>query len=160
VALDVSWATRAIARAVFRTMIPSYVRQGFSANAMILDARKYMPMYQRSTMLQDIRQFQGLFVGEKTQGALNRDKSIPLSKMPAVDYGDRPKYRVYGTTQVVNQYTGEVQSGMVSFFTNRHYSPEGYSNWMEDQIDLEECLPGWSLSGVDFRVVERNSRWL
>jgi len=157
VALDVSWATRAIARAVFRTMIPSYVRQGFSANAMILDARKYMPMYQRSTMLQDIRQFQGLFVGEKTQGALTRDKSIPLSKMPAVDYGDRPKYRVYGTAQFINPETNEVKSAPISFFTNRHYSPQGYENYMKDQVDVDEYIPGWDLLGVDFRVAERNS---
>jgi hypothetical protein len=124
---------------------------------MILDARKYMPMYQRSTMLQDIRQFQGLFVGEKTQGALTRDKSIPLSKMPAVDYGDRPKYRVYGTAQFINPETNEVKSAPISFFTNRHYSPQGYENYMKDQVDVDEYIPGWDLLGVDFRVAERNS---
>ena len=156
-ALDVSWATRAIARAVFRAMIPSYVSRGFSANAMILDARKYMPMYQRSTMLQDIRQFQGLFVGEKTQGALTRDKSIPVSKMPAYDYGDRPKYRVHGMAQFINPETNELKSAPMSFFTNRHYSPEGYEHFMEDRVDMDEYIPGWNLLGVDFRVVERNS---
>ena len=156
-ALTFSWATQAIARAVFRTMIPSYVRQGFSANAMILDARKYMPMYQRSTMLQDIRQFQGLFVGEKSQGVMSRTAAIAESKMPAVDYGDRAKYRVYGTAQFINPETSEVQSAPISFFTNRHYSPQGYENFMSGQVDVDEYIPGWNLLGVDFRVVERNS---
>uniref|UniRef100_A0A6H1ZPB0 Capsid protein n=1 Tax=viral metagenome TaxID=1070528 RepID=A0A6H1ZPB0_9ZZZZ len=155
--LSAKSVTSAIARAIFRTMIPSYVRQGFSANAMILDARKYMPMYQRATMLQDIRQFQGLLTGERVQGVMDRTRVISAAKMPSVDYGDRPKYRLWGTARFENPETSEEKAAYVTFYTNRNYSPQGYEAFMTDQIDVDEYIPGWVLLGVDFRVVERNS---
>ena len=148
----------ALSRAMFRVMIPSYLRAGFSANAMILDARKYMPMYQRSLMLQDIRRFQGLFVGQSSQAKLDRTKEIPLSKMPSVDYGNRPAFRVYGEAHFVNPMTGEDRPVTVSFFTDRHYGIEAYEDYMNDQVDMEDYIPGWTIGGVDFIVAERNAQ--
>lgn len=157
ISLSRAEATSAISRALFRAVIPTYLRQGLSANAMILDFRGYGLGYRRSAMLQDIRQFQGFFVGEARQKSISRTNPVPLSVTPSHDYGAKPDYRVYGYANWEHPETGEVRSTPVSFFTDQHLSPEQYEDFMGVEMEISDSEPGWNFLNADFRMIERNA---
>lgn len=148
----------AVSRVFFRMLIPTYITQGFSANAMILAFRKIQPAYQRQIMLQDIRTFTGLFAGQKQQSLLKPDTMVPESMMGIYYHPSPAKYRVTLDVNITNRFTGAPDKISWSYYTNEELSPHEYAK-VDTSFMEEESLPvGWNLGSVDFRVVQRAAK--
>jgi len=148
----------AVSRVFFRMLIPTYISQGFSANAMILAFRKIQPAYKRQIMLQDIRTFTGLFAGQKQQALLKPDTMVPEGMMGTFYHTSPAKYRVTLDVNIRNRFTGEPDKLAWSYYTDEELSPREYAKVDTEEMESDSLPAGWDFVGVAFKVVQRAAK--
>lgn len=147
------------ARALFRVLLPTYVRTGRSMNYMIRDAMRLGISYRRTDMLGDIRYFQNWFKFEALTSKLPKDQRVPPHLMSEVDLTRSRKYRAFGEATYEHPITKATFSKDVSIYDNTRRSPIAYEEKMIQEIEEDPSQAGWNLVDVRFRVVEHNQGW-
>lgn len=141
---------------MFNYLIPSYLKQGLSGNAMIQDARRLGISYRVQTMKQDIARATGLTYGQKVQELLKSVTIIPHSAMPVDPYSRQSQYRVLFNINLKNRITGETDTMSASYYTDQQLSKEEYMDMSLGMLDPETVPSGWSPVSTDFVVVSRS----
>lgn len=147
------------ARALFRILLPTYVRTGVSMNFMIRDAKRLGISFRRSDMLGEIRYFQNWFKFEALTSKLPKDTRVPPHLMSEVNLTRSAKYRAFGEATYEHPITGATFTKDVSMYDDTRRNPIGYEEKMIEEIEEDPSQAGWNLVDVRFRVVEHNQGW-
>lgn len=144
-------------RAVWRMLAPSLYEQGFSfRGAMAVMRESYGPL-RTATALTDWRSILGLIKGEYAARSVDPVKKFPQNKMVETDLGRAYKYRIYGQATYTDIMTGESTTKMVSMYTNKWLSKDGWAAEYERWIEKESYETGWKLTKIDMKVTEHNA---
>lgn len=150
----------AVARALFRALIPSWVEMGLSASGMVREARALgVPTYRNIDMLADIREFQGFMRRESLVTKWDVNKVPHHGLMTEVGLRRDRRYRIFSNVTTQDRITGEVDTHLVSFYSDEKKS---FAEWESDyQSMVEESAydPGVDILYMQTRAVEHNKGW-
>lgn len=146
-------------RAIARASIPSLVKQGFGANAIIASLRHHGLGYRRTVMLGDIRTLSGLMKKEGAMMAFASTKLIPRGLMVESTYRSARRYLIRGKMTTVLEATGEEVTQVVSWFSNTLMTKD---QWLDKFMAayLERAYaPGVTIKHVEVASVEHKMGW-
>jgi hypothetical protein len=146
----------AILRAIFRAAIPDFLRKGFSANAMIREARSWGVSYRRTDMLNDVREFMGRFVNEERVKSLARNEIPRPWHMTEVDFRRLRNYRVWGDAEYYNPLTGQTSTQLISFYDDELRTEEEWEAEFAKQKEEAQYKTGIEFVSFNMRYLEHN----
>lgn len=145
-------------RAWGRLLIPHFVQQGLSANAIIREVKKALGGrgWRRQVMLADIREAMGIMRLEKVVRGLPRDKRPPKSAMVETDLRRPRKYRVFADAEYMDLETRKVEKKTVSWYTDTLRTKEEWAIEFTDYVEREKYKPGFAVKSVEIKAIEHN----
>lgn len=150
----------AVARALFRALIPDFVRIGYNATRMISTAVSMgIPTYRRQDMLTDIREFQGFFRREAIVREWDVNKIPHKGLMTETPLSRDRRYRVFADVWEVNTITGERDQRVISFYTDELQT---FAQWEEEYIDMigeARYRAEYEIDMMETRAIEHNVGW-
>lgn len=146
-------------RAIFRALIPSWLRQGYSPTAIIRHASSLGYGVRKQWGLAQIREYQGFFRHEKAVTDWPSDRIPHRGLMTEVELKYPRKYRVFADADHFNWETGQSEKRVVSFYTDE-LSP--YDNWESRYIEQKEEAEYRvfeTVVSLKVRGIEHNKGW-
>ncbi|KKN25067.1 hypothetical protein LCGC14_0888500 [marine sediment metagenome] len=143
-----------MARYLGRMVIPKLIKKGYNTVAIGRYLRKTTGTWRRATMLVDIREAKGLITfGKKVQG-LSLKSAIPKNLMVETELRGIHKYRVIGMSKKVHVVTGHVKYEMLSIYSTRLKTKEGWSQEFIEKQPLTGSDPEYLVEEVDIFGIE------
>lgn len=120
------------ARAVFRSFAPRWANLGWSANAMINEAKKLGVSFRRSEMLGMTRWATGLAKLEAAVRRAGGDELFPQYAMVPSDFRAARRYLIHAEIYFTDPVTGQEVTEHISFFDNTRKTK---NQWLGDWFD-------------------------
>jgi len=149
-----------VARALFRAIIPEFVRLGYSSSKMIAEARKLsIPTYRRTDMLGDIREFQGFFRYESLLKSWDINELPHRGLMYEVELRRDRRYRVFADVMRQNRINGEWDTRTVSFYDDELRTFSEWDDLYRKAAEEYNYEPEFEIMNVEVRGIEHNTGW-
>lgn len=132
----------------------SYVAQYQSANAIIRALQGRGLGYRRQTMLDDIRQINGLAKLEMQVLNIPSSQLFPQFGMVESYLRRARKYRVYVRVSYEDIESGEITESMASFYTDERKSKDAWEQDFSEMFPESESGKMYSLSDARIASVE------
>lgn len=138
------------ARAVFRSFAPRWAKLGWSANAMINEAKKLGISYRRKDMLTTTRWAKNLQRLEEAVRRTPGDELFPQYAMVPSDFRSARRYLIHAEIHYVDQFTGTDEIQHISFFDNTRKTKD---QWLADWFDRAPRTDSWDMAAIHGAVI-------
>lgn len=148
-----------IARTIARSVIPSYIKRGFAANAIQRDLIKRGLGYYRKDLLKDVREFNGMMKMEKyTRAAAG---NVPFPKFGMIEHKLKldERYFVHGVMHGYHKVTGKELWQPISFYDTENRGKDGWEEAFGKQYDLGTYTAEETYDSLEIFSVEHNRKW-
>lgn len=147
------------ARAVFRSFAPGWAKLGWSANAMINEAKRLNISFRRKEMLTTTRWATGLAKLEAAARRADPDQLFPQYAMVPSDFRSARRYLIHAEIYFTDPVTGQSVTEHISFFDN---TLKTKNQWLGDWFDKAawtDSKEAAAIHGATIVSVEHKMGW-
>jgi len=145
-----------INRALFRAMIPAWVRMGFSGRRMIREFRGMGFKIGNEQAFKEIREIRGMIVNEARVRALKPETLFPISHMAETELPKPRRYKVIADVEYVSMTTGRTEVKTVSFYSDTRKTVEEWADEFMEHLEEFEYRADFGVNWVSIRAVQHN----